>query len=66
MTFVSDNFDTPQKIWDWILSNLQQEMSRAWFETWVKPAIPLSYSDGVFTIGCHNQYAIDWLNSRMK
>ena len=66
MTFVSDNFEPPQKIWDWILSNLQQEMSRAWFETWVKPAVPLSFADGVFTLGCHNQYAIDWLNSRLK
>jgi len=66
MTFVSDHFDTPQKIWDWILSTLQQEMSRAWFETWVKPAIPLTFADGVFTLGCHNQYAIDWLNSRLK
>ena len=66
MTFVSDHFDTPQKIWDWILSNLQQEMSRAWFETWVKPAVPLTFADGVFTLGCHNQYTIDWLNSRLK
>ena len=66
MTFVSDHFDTPQKIWDWILTNLQQEMSRAWFETWVKPVVPLALADGVFTLGCHNQYAIDWLNSRLK
>ncbi len=63
---VSDKFDAPQKIWDWILSNLQQDMSRAWFETWVKPAVPLSFADGVFTLGCHNQYSIDWLNSRLK
>ncbi len=66
MTFVSGNLVTPQKIWDWILSNLQQEMSRAWFETWVKPAVPLAFADGVFTLGCHNQYPIDWLNSRLK
>lgn len=66
MTFVSDHFDTPQKIWDWILATLQQEMSRAWFETWVKPAVPLAFADGVFTLGCHNQYSIDWLNSRLK
>jgi chromosomal replication initiator protein len=66
MMVVSDKFDAPQKIWDWILSNLQQDMSRAWFETWVKPAVPLSFADGVFTLGCHNQYSIDWLNSRLK
>ncbi|GAP13171.1 ATPase [Longilinea arvoryzae] len=66
MTAVSDNFDSPQKIWDWILSNLQHEMSRAWFDTWVKPAVPLSFADGVFTLGCHNQHTIDWLNSRLK
>ncbi len=66
MTFVSDHFDTPQKIWDWILSNLQHEMPRTWFETWVKPAVPLSLADGVFKLGCFNQYTIDWLSSRLK
>ena len=66
MTFLSGNLDLPQKIWDWMLSTLQPDMSRAMFETWVKPAEPMSFGEGVFTLGCHNQYAIDWLTSRLK
>lgn len=65
MTFLSNNLDSPQKIWNWILSVLQADMSKAMYDTWVKPAQPISFQDAVFTIGCYNQYAADWINSRL-
>jgi hypothetical protein len=66
MTLLSDNLNSPHKIWDWVLSSLQTDLSKAMFETWVKPAKPVSFENGIFTLGCHNQYAIDWLSSRLK
>lgn len=66
MTFLSNNLDSPQKIWDWILSVFQADMSKAMYDTWVKPAQPISFQDAVFTIGCYNQYAADWINSRLR
>ena len=57
---------SPQQIWEQVLSLLQSDISRVYFETWVKPAVALSFSDNVFTLGCHNAYAVEWLESRLK
>jgi DnaA N-terminal domain len=57
---------SPQQIWEQVLSLLQSDISRVYFETWVKPAIAMSFSDNVFTLGCHNAYAVKWLESRLK
>ena len=57
---------SPQQIWEWVLSILQTDMSRAAYETWVKPAEVVSFDAGIFTIGCYNDYACQWLESRLK
>jgi hypothetical protein len=57
---------SPQQIWEWVLSTLQTDMSRAAYETWVKPAEVVSFDADIFTIGCHNDYARQWLESRLK
>ena len=57
---------SPQQIWEQVLSLLQSDISRVYFETWVKPAVAMSFSDNVFTLGCHNAYAVEWLESRLK
>ena len=55
-----------EKIWEHILLQLQLEMSRVNFETWVKSAQVMSFDGETFQIGCHNAYARDWLESRIK
>ena len=57
---------SPQQIWEWVLSTLQTDMSRVTFDTWVKPAEVVSFDADIFTIGCHNDYARQWLESRLK
>lgn len=42
------------------------EMSKASYETWVKPAELLQYEGNLFTIGVQNAYACDWLKSRLS
>jgi chromosomal replication initiator protein len=42
------------------------EMPKASFETWVRDTRVLSYEDGLFTIGVYNDYARDWLESRLS
>jgi hypothetical protein len=66
MALSGNSSQSPQKIWDQAQSLLQTEMSRVYFETWVRPAIAMSFSDSVFTLGCHNAYAVEWLESRLK
>ena len=51
--------------WQSVLGQLQMEMPRASFDTWVRDTKPVSYNDGTLTIGVRNAYARDWLESRL-
>jgi chromosomal replication initiator protein len=51
--------------WQSVLGQLQMEMPRASFDTWVRDTKPVSYNEGTLTIGVRNAYARDWLESRL-
>lgn len=53
------------RAWQAAIGQLQMEMPRAAFDTWVKDAELLAYEDGCFIIGVPNAYARDWLQSRL-
>jgi chromosomal replication initiator protein len=53
------------EIWQAALGELQLEMTRATFETWVKPTSLLSYEDGRFAFAVPNAYAQEWLQNRL-
>jgi chromosomal replication initiator protein len=57
-----------QQAWQATLGQLQIEMSKASFDTWVKSAELINYDEtkGIFYIGVQNAYACDWLDSRLK
>lgn len=54
-----------QKAWQAARGQLQMDMPKAAFDTWVRNAEFLSYEDGSFIIGVPNAYARDWLQSRL-
>ena len=51
--------------WQSVLGQLQMEMPRASFDTWVRDTRPVTYNNGTLTIGVRNAYARDWLESRL-
>ncbi len=51
--------------WQATLGQLQMEMPKAAFDTWVRDAEFISYEDGSFIVGVQNAYARDWLESRL-
>ena len=55
-----------KQAWQAALGQLQLEMPKAAFDTWVRDAELISVTDNVFQIGVHNAYARDWLDSRLK
>jgi len=55
-----------KQAWQAALGQLQLEMPKAAFDTWVRDAELISVTDGEFKIGVHNAYARDWLDSRLK
>ena len=54
-----------EKAWQSALGQLQMEIPKASFDTWVRDTQIFSYDDGSFTIGVRNAYARDWLESRL-
>ena len=54
-----------EQAWQSVLGQLQMEMPRASFDTWVRDTRPISYQDGTLTIGVRNAYARDWLENRL-
>jgi len=52
--------------WQAAIGQLQMEMPKAAFDTWVRDAELISYEDGTFIIGVQNAYARDWLESRLS
>jgi chromosomal replication initiator protein len=55
----------PDQAWQAALGHLQLEMNKATFDTWVREARFLSYSEGVFVISVSNGYTRDWLEDRL-
>ncbi len=51
--------------WQATLGQLQMNMSKATFDTWVRDAKFLSHNEEVFTIGVQNAYVRDWLENRL-
>jgi len=54
-----------EQAWQSVLGQLQMEMPRASFDTWVRDTKPVSYLDGTLTVGVGNAYARDWLENRL-
>ena len=55
-----------EQAWQSVLGQLQMEMPRASFDTWVRDTRAISIEDGIMTIATRNEYARDWLESRLQ
>jgi len=55
----------PEQAWQSVLGQLQMEMPKASFDTWVRDTQPVSYESGTLTVGVRNAYARDWLENRL-
>jgi len=55
-----------KQAWEATLGQLQMEMPKAAYDTWVRDAEVVTYEDGSFVIGVPNAYARDWLQNRLS
>jgi chromosomal replication initiator protein len=55
-----------EKAWQSALGQLQMDMPKASFDTWVRDTQVVSYGEGAFTVAVRNAYARDWLESRLS
>jgi len=52
--------------WSAALGQLQLSVTRANFDTWLRDTVGLRHDDDAFVVGAPNEFAIEWLNVRMK
>ncbi len=56
---------TPDQAWQSVLSQLQMDMAKPSYDTWVRDTRALAYDEGILTVAVPNAYARDWLESRL-
>ena len=54
-----------EQVWQAALGQLQLEMPRATFDTWLRGAAVLTHEDGEYVIGVADAYRKDWLENRL-
>ncbi len=57
--------DMPQKIWQTVLEQLQLQVSKPNYDTWLKDTRGLSFKNGVFTVGVPSTFVAEWLQKRL-
>src|SRR5690606_9060231 len=56
---------SPETAWKAALGELEMQMTRATFNTWLQGTRALSCADDEFVIGVRNDFAKDWLENRL-
>ena len=56
---------TARDVWRAVLGDLQLQLPRPTFETWLKPTIGVAYDDHTFVVEAPNSFAVEWLERRM-
>ena len=56
---------SPDRLWEAALGELQLQVARPAFETWLKDTQGLAYADGVFSVGAPNAFISEMLEQRM-
>ena len=56
----------PEQIWQTALGQLQMEIPKSTFDTWVRGTSLLTQEDGSYVVGVNNAYAKDWLENRLS
>jgi len=54
------------QVWSAALGDLQLQMTRATFDTWLRDSRCLKFEANTFTIGVQNGYAKDWVEHRLR
>ncbi|MSQ34103.1 MAG: chromosomal replication initiator protein DnaA, partial [Dehalococcoidia bacterium] len=58
--------EIPAKLWEAALGELQLQVSRAHFETWLRHTVGVSSDGSEFVVGVPQAFAAEWLAQRLK
>lgn len=57
---------SPEQAWKATLGELELQMTKATFNTWLKDAKLIAFENNEYVIGVRNDYAKDWLENRLR
>jgi chromosomal replication initiator protein len=55
-----------QGLWETALSQLQLQVTRPNFDTWLKDTVGMQFADGLFVVGAPNDFATAWLTTKLR
>ena len=55
-----------QELWELALNELQLQVTRPNYETWLKDTIGLRFDNGSFVVGAPNDFATEWLSTKLR
>ena len=55
-----------RELWEAALGELQLQVTRPNYETWLKDTVGVSATDGLFVVGVSTPFAAEWLTKRMS
>ncbi len=55
----------PDQVWQAALGELELQMTRASYDTWLRGAVLLAHEDGTFVVGVRSAFTKDWLEERL-
>jgi len=58
--------EAAKDIWERVLGELQLQVSRANYTTWLANSYGASFNDGVFVVGVPNAFVAEWLTKRLS
>jgi chromosomal replication initiator protein len=56
----------PDQVWQAALGQLQLEIPKSTFDTWVRGTALIAQDDDAYVVGVNNAYAKDWLENRLQ
>jgi len=57
--------ESAKDIWEAALGELQLQLSRTNYDTWLKDTVGLSYQGDQFVVGVPSTFSIEWLEKRL-
>ena len=55
-----------QDLWELALAELQLQVTRPNYETWLKDTAGLRFDNGSFVVGAPNDFATEWLSTKLR
>jgi chromosomal replication initiator protein len=58
--------DGAHGLWETALAQLQLQVTRPNFDTWLKDTVGMQFTDGLFVVGAPNDFATAWLTTKLR